>query len=344
METSNNPGLPPLFRRHVRRPRLTRPLDESTAQTILFTAPAGYGKTALAAEWLETTPHVAWYRGTRGSADVAAVSVGIADAVAHFMPGAGDRLRRRVRMGDAPEKIVRALAELLAEDLSEWPDGAWLVIDDYHLVRPSKAADEFVDWLLMLTPIRLLLTTRQRPRWATARRLLQGEIFEFTKDQLAMTKAEANQVLASRPPASVQALIEKAEGWPVLLGLARLVASDALPESDVVQVAFRYLAEEVFLGEPGDVRQFLMIASLPGSFDIRFARDVAGVPNPQAMLSDLAARGLLQGTPAEAGLHPLLREFLTARLRSEFSATEFDALHRQASLLPGDERRGMTPS
>src|SRR5215218_9193968 len=31
---------PPLFRRHARRPRLTRLLDESTAQAILITAPA----------------------------------------------------------------------------------------------------------------------------------------------------------------------------------------------------------------------------------------------------------------------------------------------------------------
>ena len=322
METSQNPGLPPLFRRHVRRPRLTRPLDESTAQTILFTAPAGYGKTALAAEWLETTRHVAWYRATTGSADVAAVSVGIADCVAHFMPGAGDRLRRRVRMGDAPEKMVRALAELLAEDLSEWPSEAWLVIDDYHLLRPSKAADEFVDWLLMLAPIRLLITTRQRPRWATARRLLQGEIVELTKDQLAMTTAEANKVLSSRPPASVRALIERAEGWPVLLGLAALVASDELPESDVVQVLFRYLAEEVFLAEPDDVRRFLVIAAIPGSFDTVFARDVAGLPAPEEMFAYLTARGLLEGTPGEASLHPLLRDFLVTRLETTIPRSE----------------------
>ena len=127
------------------------------------------------------------------------------------MPGAGDRLRRRVRMGDAPQNIVPALGELMAEDLAEWPAGAWLVIDDYHLLMPSKAAEEFVDWLLTLTSIRLLVTTRQRPTWATTRRLLETDVLELSHEQLAMTKEEATAVLSERPPASVRKLIGKAE-------------------------------------------------------------------------------------------------------------------------------------
>jgi ATP/maltotriose-dependent transcriptional regulator MalT len=42
-------------RRHIiRRPRLTRLLDECEARVILLVAPAGYGKTTLAREWLAT--------------------------------------------------------------------------------------------------------------------------------------------------------------------------------------------------------------------------------------------------------------------------------------------------
>jgi LuxR family maltose regulon positive regulatory protein len=326
METNRNPGLPPLSRRHVRRPRLTRPLDQATAQTILFTAPAGYGKTALAAEWLETTPHVAWYRGTTGSADVAAISVGIADTVAHFMPGAGERLRHRVRMGDAPEKIVRSLAELLAEDLAEWPAGGWLVIDDYHLARPSKAADEFVDWLLMLAPIRLLVTTRQRPRWATARRLLQGEILEFAKEQLAMTKAEANEVLSSHPPASIRALVKKAEGWPVLVALQAASRSGPMPQSNVLTTLFRYFAEEIMQGESSAIQRLLAIASLPRTFDADFIRDLTKFKEPDAVLNYLSSKGLIEGGPHEYRLHPLLREFLSSRLRETLLNEDFVAV------------------
>ena len=50
-------------RRIIKRPRLTRMLDESGARIILLVAPAGYGKTTLAHEWLEGKS-AAWYRGS----------------------------------------------------------------------------------------------------------------------------------------------------------------------------------------------------------------------------------------------------------------------------------------
>ena len=50
----------PVGRRHIiERPRLTRLLVETSAQVIMLVAPAGYGKTTLARQWLATRPH-AW--------------------------------------------------------------------------------------------------------------------------------------------------------------------------------------------------------------------------------------------------------------------------------------------
>ena len=130
-------SYPPLFRRHARRPRLTRLLDANTAQTILITAPAGYGKTTLAAEWVQGRDDVVWYRATSGSADVAAFSAGLADVIAPLVPGVGDRLKQRLRVADTPERAARPLAEIFSEDLEGWPPDALLIIDDYHLVVDS---------------------------------------------------------------------------------------------------------------------------------------------------------------------------------------------------------------
>ena len=55
------PGcVPPLPPRHVARPRMTNLLEESAARCMIPNAPAGYGKTSLAAEWLRTRNSVAW--------------------------------------------------------------------------------------------------------------------------------------------------------------------------------------------------------------------------------------------------------------------------------------------
>ena len=87
MEAPAESVYPPLFRRHARRPRLTRLLDESSAQAILITAPAGYGKTTLAMEWLQGRQDAVWYRATKASADVAAFSAGVADVIAALETG-----------------------------------------------------------------------------------------------------------------------------------------------------------------------------------------------------------------------------------------------------------------
>jgi LuxR family maltose regulon positive regulatory protein len=309
---------PPLFRRHARRPRLTRLLDESTAQAILITAPAGYGKTTLAAEWLQGREDVVWYRATAASADLAAFSAGVADVVAPLVPGAGERLRQRLRVAEAPDKAVRPLADLLAQDLAAWPKDAWLVVDDYHLVADSTPVEEFVDWLLTLSDIRLLVTTRRRPIWASARRILYGEVTEIGRDQLAMTNEEAARVLDGRSSEAVRALVAQAEGWPALIGLAALSASSELPEERVSEALFRYFAEEVFRREPEDVQEFMLIACIPMTFGTATARHILGVPSSAPLVAQLREDGLLQtsGT-GELRLHPLLREFLRRKLKSE---------------------------
>src|SRR5207253_287277 len=156
-------------------------------------APAGYGKTTLAREWLENREH-GWYRGVPASADVAALAVGLAEAVGTVVPGAGKRMRERLRVTANPERDVQPLAELLAEDLLEWPETAWLAIDDYHFACESEASEHYVDLLTSLSPVWLLLMSRKRPSWATTRRILYGEIHELGTHELAMTQEEAEEL------------------------------------------------------------------------------------------------------------------------------------------------------
>src|SRR5919201_5711974 len=129
----------PAGRRHIiERPRLTRLLDATSARVIMLVAPAGYGKTTLAREWLAKRPH-AWYQANAASADVSALSLGFLEAAASICPDVGSRLREWLPTTNEPEQDVSIIAELLSDDLSRWPAGALLGIDDYHFLGSAAA-------------------------------------------------------------------------------------------------------------------------------------------------------------------------------------------------------------
>ena len=65
------------------------------------------------------------------------------------------------------------LVDLLSEDLADWPDDAWIVIDDYHHLKESATAEAFVEGIVQQSPVQLLIATRERPGWISTRRSLR---------------------------------------------------------------------------------------------------------------------------------------------------------------------------
>ena len=71
----------PPERRIVRRSRLLDALSASDARTILLIAPAGYGKTTLARQWLEEAGGV-WVTVTEASGDIPVLARDMSAAIA----------------------------------------------------------------------------------------------------------------------------------------------------------------------------------------------------------------------------------------------------------------------
>jgi LuxR family maltose regulon positive regulatory protein len=179
-------------RRIIERPRLLALLDESTARVRTLVAPAGYGKTTLADQWVAKAGRRAtWFTARRASADVAALAWGIAQASVEIVDGCDARLREHLRAVPAPAESVETLAELLAEDLEAWPEDSWLVVDEYQEVSRAADAERFIAALVAASPVQLLIASRQRPSWITTKGILYGEVLELNQTALAMDSREA---------------------------------------------------------------------------------------------------------------------------------------------------------
>ena len=160
-------------RRHIiERPRLLKLLDETEAKIILLVAPAGYGKTTLARQWLRKRPEPrVWVR-----ARDALSGVGLAAGIAQGISADGDvgrRLRQRMR-ADGPQLDARGAALLLADDLGDRVTGMTLVVDDIHTIAGAQA-EPVVDHLADMGSV-VLATARDLPSFATARRIVYGDI------------------------------------------------------------------------------------------------------------------------------------------------------------------------
>ena len=65
-------------------------LDESQGRIKMLVAPAGYGKTTLARQWLKGKT-AAWYTGTPASTDVAALAAGFGRPLRRSFQAAAER-------------------------------------------------------------------------------------------------------------------------------------------------------------------------------------------------------------------------------------------------------------
>jgi LuxR family transcriptional regulator, maltose regulon positive regulatory protein len=309
--------LPPAQRHIIRRPRLEKLLDETDARIILLVAPAGYGKTTLARQWLPQS--ASWYRVRRSSMDIGALVHGLAHALASIAPRLPGRVEQLLAAHpDAAEGTKRLLA-IFAEETGSATDH-WIVLDDYDWVSSSLEADEFLGQLIDIFTARILVAARARPRWATTRRRLYGDVTELDASALAMSSNEANEVLAPETPGASD-LVDLARGWPAVLGLAAVITEVGTLPGSLPSTLYDFFAEELLQRVDASLHNDLFrLALLP---DIRPELiDTVVESNVPTLLEAGGGAGFVTLSESSIDVHPLLRDFLFRKLKSTTEAQQ----------------------
>ncbi len=293
----------------------------------MLVAPAGYGKTTLARQWLADKPAV-WYTATPASADVAALAAGLKEAVSEVVPGAGDALVARLATSvSAADHLL--LARMLASDLAVWPPSAWLVLEDYHHVMGTPS-ELLIETLILETPLNVCLLARRRPTWASSRRILYGEISELSRPDLAMDAQEALELLPEHIDAT--ALMDLARGWPAVLALAS-ASSSPLPDVSVGAHLHQFFADEIYRRIDRDVQKALCELALHEARGRRLLFQELPAPIATRVVEVGLDSGFLTSGDPDLEIHPLLQEFLIRKLSEERASRFTRIVSRSARLL-----------
>jgi LuxR family transcriptional regulator, maltose regulon positive regulatory protein len=210
----------------VPRGNLLDRLEASAATPVVaISAPAGYGKTILAAEWAEQDrrPFV-WLSIDRHDNDptvlLTYLAVGL-DRVEPIDPGVFRALASRAA------SITHTILPPLATALSSKALPVVVVLDDVQLLHDQEGLDALavlVDHLPQGS--QLAVISRDEPPLPMARWRAEGRLAEVGPGDLAMNPAEAGRLLAAvrveLADGEVAELTRRTEGWPVALYLAAL--------------------------------------------------------------------------------------------------------------------------
>ena len=340
------PGLQPGF---VPRLRLVEALGEGLArQLILVCAPAGFGKTAVLADWARRGRWpVGWLSLDADDNDPARFWRHAVAALDRARPGIAERVGLLIGQPASAsfEPLVTALVNELADQPGE--DDLLLVLDDYHLVS-SEPVHTSVAFLLGHLPpgLHLVLASRADPPLPLARLRGRGQLAELRATELRFTSEEAAALLREAagpglPNAVAAALAARTEGWAAGLQLAALSLRGQADAAGFVaaftgsnRYVLDYLADEVLAGQTQQVRTFLLETSVLERLSGELCDAVTGRTGSQALLEQVERAGLFLVPLDEVRgwwrYHHLFADLLRARLQQE-QPGQVVQLHRNAA-------------
>ncbi len=341
--------VPTLRRGLVARPRLLASVRRSAdSRLTLLSAPAGFGKTTLLADWLHEAPGVdrcvAWLSLDAADSEPASFWAYVATAFQGAVPGVGSAALELI--GSSPMAIDLALTTLL-NDLAATPSEVWLVLDDYHLVDNRDVGHGMSFLLEHLPPnVHVVLSTRADPDLPMARWRARGEVVEIRAADLRFTSAEAaaylNEAIGLRLAAGdVEVLEERTEGWIAALQLAALsiqgredVSSFIARFAGTDRYIVDYLVEEVLAHQSEHVREFLLRSSVLDRLTGPLCDAVVGRHDGRDLLMTLERANLflvpLDDRREWFRYHHLFADVLRARMLAE-QPDLVPLLHERAS-------------
>lgn len=338
----------------IERTRLLTRLNEGInngKQLSLISAPAGYGKTTLVANWIECVDRAqAWLSLDEQDNDPVRFFSYLIEALKTIDPNIGIEAARLLT--STSMLAVQAVVATLINEILASQEPFILVLDDFHIIS-QESIFEVVQALLDHQPpsMHLIIITREDPPLSLPRFRVRNQMTEIRMDDLRFDLEETGNFLANSMEVKLKSkqvlLLEgRTEGWIAGLQLAALsinrLAVEQVGEfiktfSGNHRYIIDYLMEEVVKSTDEEIQVFLTRTAAVDRFNAELGDELTGQSNAKLMITKLEKANLflipLDNERQWYRYHHLFGEFLLTELeRSELSKIR----HRAALWFAGN--------
>jgi ATP/maltotriose-dependent transcriptional regulator MalT len=278
--------LPRIQKGLLRREQLLQTLDEGLECTLtLLSAPAGYGKTTVVAQWITergagpSFPHVAYVTLDEGDNDPIRFWRYVIAACQKFHPGFGKQALDLLLANRLPPfKPLEMMLTALLNELSQLEGPCVLILDDFHAIR-SPQVSETLSFFLDHLPIsfHLFMLIRGDPPISLTRLRARNELLDIYPPYLGFSLEETRAFFAQQLPFPLSLKVlhqihEKLEGWPTGIRLLASMLHRVKSEQELAYMleAFSgrhwsiqdYFLNEVLRTLPEEQQEFLLQTSI----------------------------------------------------------------------------------
>jgi LuxR family maltose regulon positive regulatory protein len=292
---------PPARTEWVVRTRLLEELQRATERPVtLIAAPAGYGKTTVATQWLASDSRpaaVAWISLDTSDNDPVRLWTHIATA----LDRAGCVIARDVSgfVAAGRHDMLTAVLPKIVDGIAALSEDIALLFDDFEIVRSTECNAQ-IDFFIRHLPVNahLVLITRADPILRLGRMRAAGQLSEIRADDLAFNVQEASSLLVADgvqlSSVAVSELMHRTEGWPAGLYLAALSLTGRADPSEFVhhfsgsnRFIGDYLTEEVLSRLSDEARNFILDMSIVDRFSAPLCDHMIGGSQSARILREL---------------------------------------------------------
>jgi LuxR family maltose regulon positive regulatory protein len=339
-------NLPALSKYLVSRQDLIMQLNQGLDKRLtLVSAPAGYGKSTLIVEWLNTIniPYC-WLSLDKKDNDPVRFLTYLIQALKKIDINIGKTIQTLLASPQLP--AFEVLITNLINDLAKLSSTFVLVVDDYHLINEQKI-HTIIQYLLdcQSLSLNLVLITRQDPPFNLSRLRVAHQLTDIRAKDLKFKLSEVedffkNKMSLSLKQQDIAILANRTEGWIASLQLAaislqkknqqainRFINSFGGSHRHVID----YLFEEVIKELNQDIYIFLCQTAILDSLNPALCNAITGREDSARMLSLLKESNLFV-IPLDQEYnfyryHQLFAEYLLTELDKE----EKNTLHLKAA-------------